>query len=109
MVDCDMLIPRPLRTEPGVGAFAITPSTRIAADPASESVRLYLQQTLRGSTGLPVRDADDRTHATDVIVLRVADDVDAATDADAAALPEGPGGDRSEAFRFVVTSDRVEV
>lgn len=112
-----MLIPRPRRTEPGVGAFAITPSTRIAADPASESVRLYLQQTLRGSTGLPVRDADDAHAAgTAVISLRVA----AASDGDPAdggradggradALPEGPDGDRSEAFRLVVTADRVEI
>lgn len=112
-----MLIPRPRRTEPGVGAFAITPSTRVAADPASESVRLYLQQTLRGSTGLPVRDADDAHAAgTDVISLRVA----AASDGDpsdggradggrADALPEGPDGDRSEAFRLVVTADRVEI
>ncbi len=98
-----MLIPRPLRTEPGAGAFALTPSTRIAADPASESVRLYLQQTLRGSTGLPVRDAADGADATqrDVIVLRVAsDDV---------ALPEGPGGDRSESFRLTVTAAGVEI
>jgi hexosaminidase len=102
MVDSDMLIPRPRRTEPGVGAFALTPTTRIAADPASESVRLYLQQTLRGSTGLPVRDAADGTGAAaDVIALRVASDDDA--------LPEGPGGDRSEAFRLAVTADGVEI
>lgn len=113
-----MLIPRPRRTEPGVGAFAITPSTRIAADPASESVRLYLQQTLRGSTGLPVRDAAEATPdegadaagigtgtttaaATDVIALRVAEDDDT--------LLPGPAGDRSEAFRLVVTADHIEV
>ncbi|WP_439693654.1 beta-N-acetylhexosaminidase [Curtobacterium sp. SP.BCo] len=96
-----MLIPRPLRTEPGVGAFAITPTTRIAADRATESVRLYLQQTLRGSTGLPVRDADD-AHAptTDVVSLRVVDDP---------SLPAGPAGDRSESFRLVVTPSGVEV
>ncbi|MBK0297084.1 hypothetical protein IAE22_35115, partial [Bacillus sp. S34] len=31
--------------------MVMRPSTRIAADAATESVRLYLQQTLRGSTG----------------------------------------------------------
>ncbi len=99
-----MLVPRPRRTGPGAGAFEITPSTRIAADPASEPVRLYLQQTLRGSTGLPVRDADDGVSSrTDVIVLRVADDP---------SLPAGPPvpeGERAESFRLSVTPDGVEV
>ncbi|MDO3699658.1 beta-N-acetylhexosaminidase, partial [Curtobacterium flaccumfaciens] len=99
-----MLVPRPRRTAPGVGAFEITPSTRIAADPASESVRLYLQQTLRGSTGLPVRDAlDDTAPGTGTITLRVADDP---------SLPAGPTtpeGDRAESFRLTVTPDGVDV
>lgn len=99
-----MLVPRPRRTAPGVGAFEITPSTRIAADPASESVRLYLQQTLRGSTGLPVRDAlDDTTPGPGTIALRVADDP---------SLPAGPTtpeGARAESFRLTVTPDGVDV
>ncbi|WP_412163688.1 beta-N-acetylhexosaminidase [Curtobacterium flaccumfaciens] len=99
-----MLVPRPRRTAPGVGAFEITPSTRIAADPASESVRLYLQQTLRGSTGLPVRDAlDDTAPAAGTIALRVADDP---------SLPAGPmtpEGDRVESFRLTVTPDGIDV
>lgn len=99
-----MLVPRPRRTAPGVGAFEITPSTRIAADPASESVRLYLQQTLRGSIGLPVRDAlDDTAAGAGTIALRVADDP---------SLPAGPTtpeGDRAESFRLTVTPDGVDV
>ena len=99
-----MLVPRPRRTAPGVGAFEITPSTRIAADPASESVRLYLQQTLRGSTGLPVRDAlDDAAPGAGTIALRVADDP---------SLPAGPTtpeGDRVESFRLTVTPDGIDV
>ncbi|MBT1633415.1 beta-N-acetylhexosaminidase [Curtobacterium flaccumfaciens] len=99
-----MLVPRPRRTAPGVGAFEITPSTRIAADPASESVRLYLQQTLRGSTGLPVRDAlDDTAPGAGTIALRVADDP---------SLPAGPTtpeGDRVESFRLTVTPDGIDV
>ncbi|WP_214981107.1 beta-N-acetylhexosaminidase [Curtobacterium sp. ISL-83] len=96
-----MLIPRPRRTEPGSGAFELTPSTRIAADAATESVRLYLQQTLRGSTGLPVRDAADGAGTgPDVIALRVEQDE---------TLPSGPGADRSESFRLVVTTDGVTI
>ena len=99
-----MLVPRPRRTAPGVGAFEITPSTRIAADPASESVRLYLQQSLRGSTGLPVRDAlDDTAPGAGTIALRVADDP---------SLPAGPTtpeGDRAESFRLTVTPDGIDV
>lgn len=99
-----MLVPRPRRTAPGVGAFEITPSTRIAADPASESVRLYLQQSLRGSTGLPVRDAlDDTAPGAGTIALRVADDP---------SLPAGPTtpeGDRVESFRLTVTPDGIDV
>ncbi|PYY61760.1 beta-N-acetylhexosaminidase [Curtobacterium sp. MCSS17_011] len=99
-----MLVPRPRRTAPGAGAFEITPSTRIAADPASEPVRLYLQQTLRGSTGLPVRDAlDDQAPGAGTIALRVADDP---------SLPAGPTtpeGDRAESFRLTVTADGVDV
>ncbi|OIH95259.1 hypothetical protein BIU90_03615 [Curtobacterium sp. MCBA15_001] len=96
-----MLIPRPRLSTPGVGAFEITPSTRIAADAASESVRLYLQQTLRGSTGLPVRDAADDAAPTapDTISLRVAPE----------GLPAGPGGSVTEAFRLVVTPEGVQV
>ncbi|WIB60717.1 beta-N-acetylhexosaminidase [Curtobacterium sp. MCLR17_007] len=97
MVDADMLIPRPRLSTPGVGAFEITPSTRVVADAPSESVRLYLQQTLRGSTGLPVRDAD--ADGPDTIVLRVAP----------TGLPEGPGGSVAESFRLVVSPKRVEV
>ncbi|UXN23766.1 beta-N-acetylhexosaminidase [Curtobacterium flaccumfaciens] len=99
-----MLVPRPRRTAPGAGAFEITPSTRIAADPASESVRLYLQQTLRGSTGLPVRDAlDDTAPGAGTIALRVADDP---------SLPAGPTtpeGERAESFRLTVTPDGIDV
>lgn len=99
-----MLVPRPRRTAPGVGAFEITPSTRIAADPASEPVRLYLQQTLRGSTGLPVRDAlDDTAPGTGTIALRVADDP---------SLPAGPTtpeGERAESFRLTVTPGGIDV
>ena len=94
-----MLIPRPRLSTPGVGSFEITPSTRIVADAPSETVRLYLQQTLRGSTGLPVRDADRRRMRG--ISLRV----DGSDDT----LLTGPGGDRSESFRLVVDSDHVEV
>jgi len=104
MVDHDMLIPRPRRSTPGDGAFEITPTTRIAADAASESVRLYLQQTLRGSTGLPVRDADEHAGPVDVVALRVAEDP--------SVLPSGPTtdpDDRTEAFRLTVTSTGVEV
>ena len=99
-----MLIPRPRRSTPGDGAFEITPTTRIAADAASESVRLYLQQTLRGSTGLPVRDADEHAGPVDVVALRVAEDP--------SVLPSGPTtdpDDRTEAFRLTVTSTGVEV
>jgi hexosaminidase len=99
MVDADMLIPRPRLSTPGVGSFEITPSTRIAADAPSEPVRLYLQQTLRGSTGLPVRDADRSEDAG--ISLRVDESDDT--------LLAGPDDDRSESFRLVVGSDHVEV
>ncbi|OII29608.1 beta-N-acetylhexosaminidase [Curtobacterium sp. MMLR14_010] len=99
MVDAHMLIPRPRLSTPGVGSFEITPSTRIAADAPSEPVRLYLQQTLRGSTGLPVRDADRSEDAG--ISLRV--------DESDHTLLAGPGEDRSESFRLVVDSDHVEV
>jgi hexosaminidase len=99
MVDADMLIPRPRLSTPGVGSFEITPSTRIAADAPSEPVRLYLQQTLRGSTGLPVRDADRSEDAG--ISLRVDESDDT--------LLAGPDDDRSESFRLVVDSDHVEV
>ncbi|MFJ4221445.1 beta-N-acetylhexosaminidase [Curtobacterium luteum] len=105
MVDSDMLIPRPRRSEAGPGAFEFTPATRIAADAGTESVRLYLQQTLRGSTGLPVRDTERHT-GPDVVSLRVA------SRAEVADLPTGPvtaPDDRSEAFRLTVTPDRVEV
>ncbi|MGU3410306.1 beta-N-acetylhexosaminidase [Microbacterium sp. M1A1_1b] len=120
-MDFDVLIPRPQRSTAGVGAFAITPSTRVAADAASESVRRFLQQTLRASTGLPLRDADgdgddqtDQTDSTDstgttgttgttgapdTILLRV----------DTTGLPEGPGGTVDESFRLVVTPDRIQV
>jgi len=112
-----MLIPRPRRTAAGTGAFELTTTTRIAADAASEPVRLYLQQTLRGATGLPVRDAADGTEAgRDVIALRVAgSETDAGTGPDAdpgtgpVPLLPGPGGDRSESFRLVVTEHGVEV
>ncbi|MFJ3384409.1 MULTISPECIES: beta-N-acetylhexosaminidase [unclassified Curtobacterium] len=97
MVDADMLIPRPRLSTPGVGSFEITPTTRIAADDASESVRLYLQQTLRGSTGLPVRDAESA--GPDTIALRVG----------AEDLPAGPAGSVAESFRLTVTTDGVEV
>ncbi len=100
-----MLIPRPRRVEAGPGAFTITATTRIAADAETESVRLYLQQTLRGSTGLPVRDADGH-EGNDVIVLRVA------APSESAALPVVPTtapDDRSEAFRLTVTPERIEV
>lgn len=100
-----MLIPRPRRSEAGPGAFEFTPATRIAADAGTESVRLYLQQTLRGSTGLPVRDTE-RHPGPDVVSLRVA------SPAEVAGLPTGPvtaPDDRSEAFRLTVTPDRVEV
>ncbi len=103
-----MLIPRPRLSTSGVGAFEITPSTRIAADAASESVRLFLQQTLRGSTGLPVRDAPDGTaeaSAPDTITLRVA----TADGTTGSPLPAGPAGSTAESFRLVVTGDRVEV
>jgi len=106
MVDSDMLIPRPRLSTPGVGSFEITPTTRIAADAATESVRLYLQQTLRGSTGLPVRDVE--TPGTDAIRLRVADDTQATGDADAA-LPTGPAGSTAESFRLTVTPDGIDV
>ncbi|WP_123654512.1 beta-N-acetylhexosaminidase [Curtobacterium sp. ZW137] len=97
MVDADMLIPRPRLSTPGVGSFEITPTTRIAADDASDSVRLYLQQTLRGSTGLPVRDAE--TAGPDTIALRVgADD-----------LLAGPAGSVEESFRLTVTTDGIEI
>ncbi|WP_123701340.1 beta-N-acetylhexosaminidase [Curtobacterium sp. PhB130] len=97
MVDADMLIPRPRLSTPGVGSFEITPTTRIAADDASDSVRLYLQQTLRGSTGLPVRDAE--TAGSDTIALRVgADD-----------LLAGPAGSVEESFRLTVTTDGIEI
>ncbi|WP_242090300.1 beta-N-acetylhexosaminidase [Curtobacterium sp. DN_7.5] len=105
MVDSDMLIPRPRRSEAGPGAFEFTPATRIAADAGTESVRLYLQQTLRGSTGLPARDAERHT-GPDVVSLRVA------SPAEVVGLPTGPEtapDDRSEAFRLTVTPDRVEV
>ncbi|ROP65105.1 hexosaminidase [Curtobacterium sp. ZW137] len=92
-----MLIPRPRLSTPGVGSFEITPTTRIAADDASDSVRLYLQQTLRGSTGLPVRDAE--TAGPDTIALRVgADD-----------LLAGPAGSVEESFRLTVTTDGIEI
>ncbi|ROS78312.1 hexosaminidase [Curtobacterium sp. PhB130] len=92
-----MLIPRPRLSTPGVGSFEITPTTRIAADDASDSVRLYLQQTLRGSTGLPVRDAE--TAGSDTIALRVgADD-----------LLAGPAGSVEESFRLTVTTDGIEI
>ncbi|PCN46790.1 beta-N-acetylhexosaminidase [Curtobacterium sp. 'Ferrero'] len=100
-----MLIPRPRRSEAGPGAFELTPSTRIAADAQTESVRLYLQQTLRGSTGLPVRDTE-RHEGDDVIALRVAGD------AAAEGLPSGPStapDDRSEAFRLTVSPARIEI
>ncbi len=100
-----MLIPRPRRSEAGPGAFEFTPATRIAADAGTESVRLYLQQTLRGSTGLPARDAERHT-GPDVVSLRVA------SPAEVVGLPTGPEtapDDRSEAFRLTVTPDRVEV
>jgi hexosaminidase len=99
MVDADMLIPRPRLSTPGVGSFEITPSTRIAADAPSEPVRLYLQQTLRGSTGLPVRDADRSEDAG--ISLRVDESDDT--------LLAGPGDDRTESFRLTVDGDHVEV
>ncbi|WP_132046752.1 beta-N-acetylhexosaminidase [Curtobacterium sp. PhB136] len=97
MVDADMLIPRPRLSTPGVGSFEITPTTRIAADDASDSVRLYLQQTLRGSTGLPVRDAE--TAGPDTIALRVGVDD----------LLAGPAGSVEESFRLTVTTDGIEI
>ncbi|MBF4605128.1 beta-N-acetylhexosaminidase [Curtobacterium sp. VKM Ac-2884] len=110
MVDSDMLIPRPRRAVPGTGAFEITPSTRIAADAASGSVRLYLQQTLRASTGQPVRDAAEDGAAsadvsvrTGVISLRVSDDPSLP------AGPPSPEGERAESFRLTVTPDGVDV
>ncbi|WP_439690079.1 beta-N-acetylhexosaminidase [Curtobacterium sp. SP.BCp] len=107
-----MLIPRPRRTEAGTGAFEITASTRIAADDDTASVRLYLQQTLRGSTGLPVRDAE-RHEGADVIALRVASPAELETlPAGPATAPSGPAsapGARSEAFRLTVTPERIEV
>lgn len=99
-----MLIPRPRRAVPGTGAFEITPSTRIAADAASESVRLYLQQTLRASTGQPVRDAvDGATDHAGAISLRVSDDPSLP------AGPPSPEGERAESFRLTVTTDGVDV
>ncbi|TCK65371.1 hexosaminidase [Curtobacterium sp. PhB136] len=92
-----MLIPRPRLSTPGVGSFEITPTTRIAADDASDSVRLYLQQTLRGSTGLPVRDAE--TAGPDTIALRVGVDD----------LLAGPAGSVEESFRLTVTTDGIEI
>ena len=94
-----MLIPRPRLSTPGVGAFEITPSTRIVADAASESVRLYLQQTLRGSTGLPVRDAADARSGPDTVILRIAPE----------GLPEGPAGSVAESFRLDRHARTVEV
>ncbi|ROP74808.1 hexosaminidase [Curtobacterium sp. PhB115] len=98
-----MLIPRPRSARPGTGAFEIVPATRIAADAASESVRLYLQQTLRGSTGLPVRDAAESESASvepGTVSLRVVDDE---------SLPAGPGDDRTESFRLTVTTDGIDI
>jgi hexosaminidase len=114
MVVAHMLIPRPRTTTPGTGTFTIDQDTRVAAEPAVESVRLYLQQTLRASTRLPLRDAAETeqpatasaaehtrpSHRPNTITLRTTSDEP---------LPAGPLGDRSESFRLTITADGVEV
>jgi hexosaminidase len=94
----------------GSGVFPLDESTRIAAEPAVERTAQYLQATLRGATGLPLfgagaTSADGAADGADAprIALRLADT------RDRTALPEGPGGDRSEAFRLTVTTDGVEI
>jgi hexosaminidase len=96
-----MLIPRPRTSTPGAGVFTLDRSTRITATPEVESTAQWLQGVLRPSTGLPLLGTPSTADAG--LVLRLADD------AESRGLPEGPGGDRSEAFRLTVTPEGVEI
>ncbi|MEV4278544.1 beta-N-acetylhexosaminidase [Actinoplanes xinjiangensis] len=94
------MIPRPRRTVHGTGGITLDQVTTVAAAAGLDSVEQYLQATLRPSTGLPVPRALTADQAT--IRLRLVGPGDAQ-------LPAGPDGDRSEAFRLVVTAEHIEV
>ncbi len=94
------LLPRPRREAPESGVFHLDEHTTLATDKASRHVGEFLQESIRHSTGLPFDLVDAAAPAENSIRLAVDE---------AADLPDGPGGDRPEAFRLVVGEDGVGI
>lgn len=97
------LVPRPRRARRLGGVVTLDPS-RIEADEQARDAAEYLRHRFFEAAGvIPARSGVGITRGDGAtpIHLAVANDPDD--------LPPGPRGDRAEAFRLSVTSDRIEI